>query len=152
MTMHLDQRLSMINNKKRKTKMTKARHNELVEQFKAHNKRCKQTNQRSNMYASIEDYIDYCYGRIKIDTSNSRESLVFPKDTHRQTPNYPSMMEESIKNGTFHKIGAGGTKKEPLRYTGERKLLGIATMHKSNAVPIFADDKQHAIDIARMRR
>ena len=60
------------------------------------------------------------------------------------------MMEESIKNGTFHKIGAEGTKKEPLRYTGERKLLGIATMHKSNAVPIFADDKQHAIDIARM--
>ena len=43
-------------------------------------------------------------------------------------------------------------KKEPLRYTGERKLLGIATMHKSNAVPIFESDKEHAKDIARMRR
>lgn len=43
-------------------------------------------------------------------------------------------------------------KKEPLQYTGERKLVGIATMHKSNAVPIFEDDKEHAIDIARMRR
>ena len=35
-------------------------------------------------------------------------------------------------------------------YSGERKLLGIATMHKSNMVPVFA--KQDAEDIARMRR
>jgi hypothetical protein len=37
-------------------------------------------------------------------------------------------------------------------YTGEQKLLGIATMHKSNMVPIFEDNKQMAIEIARMRR
>ena len=43
-------------------------------------------------------------------------------------------------------------KKETMQYTGKRKLVGIATMHKSNAVPIFEDDKEHAIDIARMRR
>lgn len=43
-------------------------------------------------------------------------------------------------------------RKEPMQYTGERKLLGIATMHKSNMVPIFEEDKEHAIDIARMRR
>lgn len=43
-------------------------------------------------------------------------------------------------------------RKEPLQYTGERKLVGIATMHKSNAVPIFESDKEHAKDIARMRR
>ena len=35
-------------------------------------------------------------------------------------------------------------------YSGERKLIGIATMHKSNMVPVFA--KQDAEDIARMRR
>ena len=34
----------------------------------------------------------------------------------------------------------------------KRKLVGIATMHKSNAVPIFESDKDHAKDIARMRR
>jgi len=27
-----------------------------------------------------------------------------------------------------------------MRYTGKRKLIGIATMHKSNQVPVFADD------------
>jgi len=48
--------------------------------------------------------------------------------------------------------GAITPKQEPLEYTGERQLLGIATMHKSNMIPIFADDKEHAIDVARMRR
>ena len=43
-------------------------------------------------------------------------------------------------------------KKEAMQYTGERKLLGIATMHKSNMVPIFEDNKHEAIEIARMRR
>ena len=34
-------------------------------------------------------------------------------------------------------------------YTGT-KVKGIATMHKSNAVPVFSDDE--AIEISRMRR
>jgi hypothetical protein len=39
-----------------------------------------------------------------------------------------------------------------MQYTGERKLLGIATMHKSNMVPIFEDQKEQAVEIAQMRR
>ena len=35
-------------------------------------------------------------------------------------------------------------------YSGEMQLLGIATMHKSNMVPVFK--KQDAEDIAKMRR
>ena len=42
--------------------------------------------------------------------------------------------------------------KERQVYSGERTLLGIATMHKSNMVPVFADKKQDAVDIANMRR
>ena len=34
-------------------------------------------------------------------------------------------------------------------YTGT-KVLGIATMHKSNAVPVFSDEE--AVEISRMRR
>jgi len=34
-------------------------------------------------------------------------------------------------------------------YTGT-KVKGIATMHKSNAVPVFSDEE--AIEISRMRR
>ena len=49
------------------------------------------------------------------------------------------------------------TKKEPMHYTGERKLVGIAMMHKSNLVPVFADDddktgRKQATEISQMRR
>jgi hypothetical protein len=45
-------------------------------------------------------------------------------------------------------LGAVSSKATP-QYTGT-KILGIGTMHKSNAVPIFNDEE--AQDIARMRR
>lgn len=45
-------------------------------------------------------------------------------------------------------LGAVGTK--PVQqYTGT-KMLGIGTLHKSNAVPVFSDDE--AKEMARMRR
>jgi hypothetical protein len=39
--------------------------------------------------------------------------------------------------------------KENPKYTGT-KILGIGTMHKSNAVPVFSSEEAH--DIATMRR
>jgi hypothetical protein len=53
---------------------------------------------------------------------------------------------------TSDRIAGHGPAKERLIYSGERKLLGVATMHKSNMVPIFADKKDDAKDIAEMRR
>jgi hypothetical protein len=41
-------------------------------------------------------------------------------------------------------------KRESLMYTGERKLLGVAVMHKSNLVPVF--DQKEAEEISKMRR
>ena len=52
----------------------------------------------------------------------------------------------------FNSAGSGIgniTKTEPKVYTGN-KLLGIATMHKSNMVPVF--NTKDAEDISRMRR
>ena len=46
-------------------------------------------------------------------------------------------------------IGGTATLSAPKVYTGT-KVKGIATMHKSNAVPVFSDEE--AIDISRMRR
>ncbi len=61
------------------------------------------------------------------------------KPFRRETPNIPSLNS-----------GAGvATKAAPKIYTGTL-IKGIATMHKSNAVPILND--QDAIDIAKMRR
>lgn len=46
--------------------------------------------------------------------------------------------------------GAGNATLAPAKvYTGT-KVKGIATMHKSNAVPVFSDEE--AVDISRMRR
>ena len=49
-------------------------------------------------------------------------------------------------------VAGHGAAREANTYSGERQLLGIATMHKSNMVPIFADRKEDAKDIASMRR
>jgi len=48
--------------------------------------------------------------------------------------------------------GGSTAPKERQIYSGERTLLGVAVMHKSNMVPVFADKKEDAIDIAQMRR
>lgn len=45
--------------------------------------------------------------------------------------------------------GGIATKKETMQYTGT-KMLGIGTLHKSNAVPVFSNDE--AKEMARMRR
>lgn len=57
------------------------------------------------------------------------------------------------RNTTAHikSVDTGGNavlKPSPV-YTGT-KVMGIATMHKSNAVPVFSDEE--AQDISRMRR
>jgi len=57
----------------------------------------------------------------------------------RETPQYPSL----------NSFAGNTTKSEKKVYTGD-KLLGIGTLHKSNAVPIFS--KEEAQDQASMRR
>ena len=80
------------------------------------------------------------------------KTLERQKAAQEHKEKYPSMMEQMVKDGTFASGGNTTGKKEAMQYTGERKLIGIATMHKSNAVPIFESDKEHAKDIAKMRR
>jgi hypothetical protein len=57
----------------------------------------------------------------------------------RETPRIPSL-------NTF---GGSATKAPSKVYTGD-KVVGIATLHKSNAVPVF--NSQDAVDISKMRR
>jgi hypothetical protein len=72
---------------------------------------------------------------VKVD--NKLPKLTCPPG--RETPYYPSL-----------NTGLGScTLKEKKVYTGD-KLLGIGTLHKSNAVPIF--NSEDAKDQANMRR
>jgi hypothetical protein len=70
------------------------------------------------------------------------------KKTYSPTPN-PRLAElrQLPSLDTGHKGAV--TVRQPMQYTGN-KIVGIGTMHKSNAVPIFSD--QEAKDISSMRR
>lgn len=50
----------------------------------------------------------------------------------------------SLDTGTGNAV-----KKQQTQYTGTA-MLGVATLHKSNAVPVFS--QEDAVDIAKMRR
>ena len=60
----------------------------------------------------------------------------------RPSPDVPSIDSRS----------GSAAKPAPKVYSGERRLLGVATMHKSNMVPVFADRPEEATEIAKMRR
>lgn len=55
---------------------------------------------------------------------------------------------ESCRSDQFY--NSSSAKKDEKVYSGERKLLGIATMHKSNMVPVFS--AEDAEELAKMRR
>ena len=140
--MSLARGLTTISTKKPKQKkLTKAQHDKLTLDWRAYNKRMRQQQCHSLQIATLDDYIAYCFG--KRNTSKAKSPQYTPSKTYRrETKHYPSISD-----------GCGvAVKQDPTQYTGKRQLLGIATMHKSNAVPIFADDKEYAKDIAKMRR
>ena len=151
MTMHLARGLSTINTKKRKKKpLTQGQIEKYTIQWRQHNKSMRKKGLHDLQYKTVEDYIAYCRGEYK-PKSKPDAFIPYKPDysTHRQTPHYPSL-SNSVPTG-------GGTKKESMKYTGERKLVGIAMMHKSNLVPVFADEddkdgSKQATEIAQMRR
>ncbi len=71
-----------------------------------------------------------------------RKSFVAPKPLRRDAdqPRIPSL-DTGVKGAVNVRM--------PQKYTGDN-IVGIGTMHKSNAVPIFSD--QEAKDISSMRR
>ena len=143
--MGLARGLSTLNTKKRKSKITKARFQELEVEWRAHNKRMKQKGMHELRYEKFDDYVNYCYGRVKMPDPRDYKNFKPYQNTstyRRETPNYPSLISPSS--------GGTGTYKETQKYTGDL-IVGIATMHKSNAVPVMKGTSQ-AKDIANMRR
>ena len=151
MTMHLERGLTTTNTKKRKRKITKAKLERWKEELRVRNKEYKKKGLHTLMM-TLDEYVDYVHGEWKPKT---KTETVMNTPWHcsgparRETPNYPSRISE-------HSFSPA-TKKEAMVYTGERKLVGIAMMHKSNLVPVFADDddktgQKQATEIAQMRR
>lgn len=78
--------------------------------------------------------------RSKIDRALKNDLPKMPKLTYRgMNQKFPSLDSGS----------GNATKSDKPTYTGTA-MIGIATMHKSNAVPVFSKDA--AIETAGMRR
>lgn len=135
--------LTTTSYKKRKQKpRTKNQQAKFEQQHREYNKSMKRIGCHNQMM-TLEEYDLYCRGQYKPKSSTTVTKEYTPRRAYRrETPHIPS-------------YGAGvgnATKTESPTYSGERQLLGIATMHKSNMVPVFADNKEQAKEIAQMRR
>ena len=139
--MGLARGLSTLNTRKRKIKITKAKYAELELQWRQHNRDMKSKGMHDLRYDTLQQYIDYCYGRTKIQTEFKpyTPTTTWRVDNHREL--YPS--------ATLAESDGRGTAKESPKYTGTL-VKGIATMHKSNAVPVI--NQKEAEDISRMAR
>jgi hypothetical protein len=87
---------------------------------------------------------EYCLnrlGKVKLDKP------VF-KTLQASTTTHPRYVDR-VQHQSLGIVGGNTLKREPLKYTGTL-VKGIATMHKSNAVPVI--DEEQMKDISRMRR
>jgi hypothetical protein len=137
--MALARGLTTISTRKRKVKITKAKMAQYELDWRMHNKNMKRKGLHDLRYDTLDEYINYCLGKVK---PKSEFKPYTPTESfRREVPEYPSY--HSTK-GSGH-----GTKKEVPVYTGTL-VKGIATMHKSNAVPII--NQEQATEISRMAR
>lgn len=84
----------------------------------------------------------------EIEAKKVNRAMKAPALTYKlSTPVGRSSGHEIASRDTGHS-GAVASKAIP-QYTGT-KILGIGTMHKSNAVPVFSNDE--AVEISKMRR
>jgi hypothetical protein len=169
MSMHLERSyLNTISTKKRTKTVTKAQQAEFEQGWRDRNKMLKEIGLPKE---SFEDYLDWLHGRGKKDkktkqteykpvqpklvskTSEKRaEEVDTIKGIHTSVAldrSAPKPIPKATVNSPEHWVTGPTSSKDAPVYTGT-KVLGIGTMHKSNAVPIFSDDE--AKDISTMRR
>ena len=146
MTMHLvGPYMTTTNYKKRKAKkLTNNQRAKLEQEWRAYNKRMRQMNCHSAQFDTFELYLSYLRGEHK-PRKQEKEYKPYetPKSYVRHTEEYPSLQTSNTVPGLC-------AKRESPKYTGDL-IVGIATMHKSNAVPVMRDTDQ-AKEIASMRR
>ena len=137
--------LTTTNYKKRKAKKYTANQLEALRvEWRQYNKRMRQQNMHSLQWDTFEDYLAYVQGNPPKRTKEKEFKEYAPvKSYERHTESYPSLQ-------TSDTIPGACAKRETPKYTGDL-IVGIGTMHKSNAVPIMRGTKQ-AEELAKMRR
>ena len=121
--MHLVRGMSSLNNKKRKQKKKPGwREAEIAHEKWLRARGC-HPDQLKNVNREFKEY-------------------EFKKSFSRTTETYPSLSSSNSLRGSTAKA-------EPRQYTGDQ-IVGIATLHKSNLVPISRGDNPEIY--AKMRR
>jgi hypothetical protein len=143
MSMHLvGPYLTTTNYTKRKTKVTQGKMNQWLEEYRV---RCKLNKRLKLPIVSFEEFIDEVHGRVKRTKtfkSSAAKNDATIENIREHREKYPSLGMENISPDSC-------AKRENMQYTGTL-IKGIATMHKSNAVPII--NNEQAMEISRMRR
>ena len=140
MSMHMIRGVQVHGNSKRKPKKLDMKALEV--EWRRYNKDMRRNNMHSCQFDTLDDYVAYVQGK---PTKRKKEFVDYApsKPYVRNTKSYPSFK-------TSDSIPGAAPRKEPNVYTGDL-IVGIGTMHKSNAVPIMRGTNE-AKDIAKMRR
>jgi len=141
MTMHLVRGMTGLNTKKaKKRKLTSGKIEKYQKQMFAHNKDLRSKGLHS-LQMNLEDFIAYCHGEYKAKPKPQTKA----KDWMQAKP----YVREQTYVASVDSMAGSTARPDPKVYTGTL-IKGIATMHKSNAVPII--DKKQAEEISNMRR
>lgn len=140
MSMHMIKGVQVHGNSHRKSKK-KIDMKKLEVEWRQYNKRMRQANCHSAQFETLSEYVNYVTGKMKIKKKEFVPYEPKASQPRRKTENYPSLSTESIPGA--------GTKTESPKYSGDY-IVGIATMHKSNLVPVGRGDNPS--NYATMRR
>ncbi len=112
-----------------------------IQDLNRYNKEMRRKNMFFMQFNNLEEYIDYLSGRIP-----SKKKVNSPKISNTIS-SYKRNFSDNI-NSLDSRIGST-PKKESPKYSGDY-IVGIATMHKSNLVPVGREDSP--IHYSTMRR
>lgn len=143
MTMHIMSPAYTTNNyRSSKIRMTKANIERWTKDLRAYNKLMKRC---GSPILTIEEYIKHIHGKLKKERTfkpYKREETIFDCQSREHRERYPSAIDLGTSLNTT-------ARKERPKYTGTY-VIGIATMHKSNGVPVV--NQLQATEIARMAK
>ena len=135
MTMHLIKGVYAPASKPKKVDLA-----QMEKDWRQYNKDMRKQNMPCLQFNTLQDYITYRTGKSK-SKRKAFESYVPDKTASRNDTYYPSHTSPNDSS-------AGLLKAKPV-YSGDY-MIGIATMHKSNLVPVGRGDNPK--DYATMRR
>lgn len=139
MTMHLIKGVCVLNTSKPKFKLTKKKQAEWEFDWQGENR------QRRTIGEPKITFDQYCAERLG---QVKRKPVEF--NTYKpNNPRITAMQELREKYPSLNTESGNTNLRETLKYTGTL-VKGIATMHKSNAVPVI--DEEQMKEISRMRR